>query len=208
MSYHNLKDYDNDEIDFDKYSEKKKNKIIKNTKILHNKIESGYILDVNQIIKYNKYKLLIESNIPTDTRSKFHNYLNIKFQKKKKEDERLYFKKKTERLIKQRKRERKQREERIKREKERIEKEQREQREREQREKEKKEREQRKLREEILPKKEEYFKVLNCQSRDPVELIKKKYKYLCLKYHPDKIGGTGEQMKKINQAYDIVKEYY
>ena len=94
MSYHNLKDYDNDEIDFDKYSEKKKNKIIKNTKILHNKIESGYILDVNQIIKYNKYKLLIESNIPTDTRSKFHNYLNIKFQKKKKEDERLYFKKK------------------------------------------------------------------------------------------------------------------
>jgi len=36
------------------------------------------------------------------------------------------------------------------------------------------------------------------------EEINKKYKKLCLKHHPDKVGGSAEMFHKINQAYKIL----
>lgn len=37
-------------------------------------------------------------------------------------------------------------------------------------------------------------------------LIKKRFKELAKKYHPDKVKGTDEYMSKINLAYELLKK--
>jgi len=39
------------------------------------------------------------------------------------------------------------------------------------------------------------------------EEIKKRYRRLAKKYHPDRCGGASEEMEAINRAYDILMRY-
>ena len=49
-------------------------------------------------------------------------------------------------------------------------------------------------------------KILGVSDVDTPEIIKKKYRELILKFHPDKVGGDSNEFVKINQAYKIVNE--
>ena len=51
---------------------------------------------------------------------------------------------------------------------------------------------------------------LGLKNGDNVSLgiIKKKYKEMAKKYHPDKKGGDITKMQKINKAYEIAKKYF
>lgn len=55
--------------------------------------------------------------------------------------------------------------------------------------------------------KQEYYDVLNSSRTDSLDKIKKNYKNLCLKYHPD-VGGSEEHFKKINIAMGIIREFH
>ena len=55
--------------------------------------------------------------------------------------------------------------------------------------------------------KEEYYSILNASRTDSLDEIKKKYKRLALKHHPD-VGGSEEYFKKINLAMDIINEFH
>jgi len=44
----------------------------------------------------------------------------------------------------------------------------------------------------------------NLNKDNKLKMLKKHYRKLCLKYHPDK-GGTNEQFNKLKEAYDIIE---
>lgn len=51
---------------------------------------------------------------------------------------------------------------------------------------------------------EDYYQILGVRSNATPDQIKKAFKKLAMKYHPDK-GGSEEQFKKINDAYNALK---
>ena len=55
--------------------------------------------------------------------------------------------------------------------------------------------------------KNEYYSILNSKRTDTLSVIKRNYKNLCLKHHPD-VGGDEEYFKKINLAMDIIDEFH
>jgi DnaJ-class molecular chaperone len=50
----------------------------------------------------------------------------------------------------------------------------------------------------------DYYKILEVDETSTKEEIKRKYRYLCLQYHPDKNNGEDEHFKKINEAYETL----
>ncbi len=50
----------------------------------------------------------------------------------------------------------------------------------------------------------DYYEILELNKDCSKEEIKKQYRLLSLKYHPDKNGGEDDQFKKINEAYEIL----
>lgn len=59
--------------------------------------------------------------------------------------------------------------------------------------------------------KKDYYKVLEVKKNDSIEDIKKKYKKLALKYHPDKTSDDKkkayeEKFKEINEAYSVLSD--
>lgn len=55
----------------------------------------------------------------------------------------------------------------------------------------------------------DYYEILGVQKNAPAEDIKKSYRKLAMKYHPDQNKGNAEaesKFKEINQAYDILKD--
>lgn len=225
MSYRKLKVYDNIDVDFHTFTEKKKNKIIKDLNSLHSKIKLKIKLDDNQIKKYNKYKFLLKSNKLIDTKSLYNNYSNIKYKNKKKIQEILKIKKNIARSKKQRERERREKEERERRERERErrERERREQelREKEERERQEKEERREKERREKERKQREYTlnNPLSVKYRDIIQKfndiktkcinenisLHKEYKNLSRAFHPDKIG-TKHQLRE-NPGIQKKKKY-
>ena len=53
--------------------------------------------------------------------------------------------------------------------------------------------------------KENLYKILGLPDFAPTDQIKKAYRGLALRHHPDR-GGDSEMMKKINVAYQILSE--
>ena len=51
---------------------------------------------------------------------------------------------------------------------------------------------------------ENHYETLGVNENDTHETIKKKYRKLSLKYHPDKPTGDVEMFKKITGAYEVV----
>ena len=51
---------------------------------------------------------------------------------------------------------------------------------------------------------DEYYKILNINSNYSIENIKKAYRKLSLKYHPDKNNNNSEYFNKINNAYNYI----
>lgn len=51
----------------------------------------------------------------------------------------------------------------------------------------------------------DYYKVLNVKPTSTIEQIKKQYKKLALKHHPDK-GGKADNFRLINEAYTILSD--
>lgn len=49
-----------------------------------------------------------------------------------------------------------------------------------------------------------YYEVLEIDPISNKDEIRKQYRKLCLKYHPDKNNGNDEQFKKIKEAYEIL----
>lgn len=52
----------------------------------------------------------------------------------------------------------------------------------------------------------DYFKILNAQISDSPDKLKIKYKKLASIYHPDVNPKGAEKMKKINEAYGVLKD--
>jgi curved DNA-binding protein len=52
----------------------------------------------------------------------------------------------------------------------------------------------------------DYYQILGVEKNATDEEIKKAYRKLSLKYHPDKQGGDGEKFKDINEAYQHIKD--
>ena len=52
----------------------------------------------------------------------------------------------------------------------------------------------------------DYYKVLEVERTSSQEEMKKSYRKLSLKYHPDKPGGDEEKFKTINEAYEVLKD--
>ena len=51
---------------------------------------------------------------------------------------------------------------------------------------------------------DDYYKILGIESNSSIDDIKKAFKILALKYHPDKNGGDDIKFKKINEAYSAL----
>ena len=51
---------------------------------------------------------------------------------------------------------------------------------------------------------DEYYKILDIESDYSIENIKKAYRKLSLKYHPDKNNNNSEYFNKINNAYNCI----
>ena len=51
------------------------------------------------------------------------------------------------------------------------------------------------------------FTVLGLKKGASIEYVKRAYKQLALKHHPDKPGGDTERFKKINIAYQTISAY-
>lgn len=52
----------------------------------------------------------------------------------------------------------------------------------------------------------EYYKILGIDKSCSQEDVKKAYKKLAIKYHPDKNNGDDEQFKKITEAYEVLSD--
>ena len=50
----------------------------------------------------------------------------------------------------------------------------------------------------------DYYKILNVSKNATSDEIKKQYKKMALKYHPDRSGGDTEMFKKVSEAYEIL----
>ena len=50
----------------------------------------------------------------------------------------------------------------------------------------------------------DYYKILGVDKNATQEEIKKEYRKLCLKYHPDRNNGDDTQFKEINEAYSTI----
>tara|TARA_Y100000996_G_scaffold136117_1_gene103447 strand:- start:1363 stop:1944 length:582 start_codon:yes stop_codon:yes gene_type:complete len=51
---------------------------------------------------------------------------------------------------------------------------------------------------------DDYYSILNLDKTCTKEDIKKSYHKLSLKYHPDKINGSSDKFRKINEAYETL----
>lgn len=49
-----------------------------------------------------------------------------------------------------------------------------------------------------------YYDILGVSKSDDITIIKARYKHLCKKYHPDKIGGDHDKFILIKEAYDSI----
>lgn len=49
-----------------------------------------------------------------------------------------------------------------------------------------------------------YYKTLNVDKHSSIDEVKRKYKLLALKYHPDRETGDAEAFKKVNEAYEHI----
>lgn len=56
--------------------------------------------------------------------------------------------------------------------------------------------------------KKQAYEVLGLEQDSPFEVVKKKYRLLALKYHPDKNPEAGEKFKQISAAYALLSDYY
>lgn len=54
--------------------------------------------------------------------------------------------------------------------------------------------------------KRDYYEVLGVNKGASADEIKKAYRKLAIKYHPDKEGGSEEKFKEINEAYEVLKD--
>jgi DnaJ-class molecular chaperone len=52
----------------------------------------------------------------------------------------------------------------------------------------------------------DYYKVLGVEQNASIDEIKKAYRKLSLKYHPDKNNGKDENFKEINEAYSVLSD--
>lgn len=52
----------------------------------------------------------------------------------------------------------------------------------------------------------DYYKILEINENSTDEEIKKKYRELSIKYHPDKNPDEGERFKEISEAYSVLKD--
>ena len=52
----------------------------------------------------------------------------------------------------------------------------------------------------------DYYKILGIQKNTSKEEVKKAYRKLAHKYHPDKPGGNEEKFKEINEAYSVISD--
>ncbi|MEK7114506.1 MAG: DnaJ domain-containing protein, partial [Patescibacteria group bacterium] len=50
----------------------------------------------------------------------------------------------------------------------------------------------------------DYYKILNINKSASEEEVKKAFRKLAHKYHPDKGGGDDKKFKEINEAYQIL----
>lgn len=50
----------------------------------------------------------------------------------------------------------------------------------------------------------DYYKILGVEKQSTTDDIKKAYRKLAHKYHPDKPGGDANKFKEINEAYQIL----
>ena len=53
----------------------------------------------------------------------------------------------------------------------------------------------------------EAMEILELPNMVTKEELKKRYKELARRYHPDRLGGDSSQMEKINRAYELLVEY-
>ena len=54
--------------------------------------------------------------------------------------------------------------------------------------------------------KRDYYEVLGVSKNASADEIKKAFRRLAVKYHPDKEGGSEEKCKEINEAYEVLKD--
>jgi len=54
--------------------------------------------------------------------------------------------------------------------------------------------------------KRDYYEVLGVAKSASDDDIKRAFRKLAVKYHPDKEGGSEEKFKEINEAYEVLKD--
>ena len=52
----------------------------------------------------------------------------------------------------------------------------------------------------------DYYSILGVNRNASPDDIKKSYRKMSLKHHPDRKGGDSEMFKKINEAYEILSD--
>ena len=52
----------------------------------------------------------------------------------------------------------------------------------------------------------DYYKILKCDKSDSIDTVRKNYRKLALKYHPDKNPDGEENFKKIAEAYEVLSD--
>lgn len=57
-----------------------------------------------------------------------------------------------------------------------------------------------------MPNKRDYYEVLGVGKEASADEIKKAFRKLAVKYHPDKEGGDEAKFKEINEAYEVLKD--